>query len=294
MFRSPTVLGAMLMAFAAACIAVDTMIIRVVSQEIHPFEIAFFRNFFSLVAVAPWLWRVGRVGLKTGRMPLHIGRALLKLAGLICFFYAVKTMPLATVTAIAFTTPLFVTIGSMVFLGEPPLRRRMLALAAGFIGVLIVIRPGATPVDAAVLLAILSALCLGGVGLLMKYLSVREHPPAVVSLNLLLTTPAALLLMLPVWTMPSPHILGLMMVQGLIGGMSQLCVSRAMSMADASILAPMDFLKLPLVVALAWLIFSEPSDWWTLVGGTVIFAATIAIVTLERRSYGPDIARILK
>jgi drug/metabolite transporter (DMT)-like permease len=89
--------------------------------------------------------------------------------------------------------------------------------------------------------------------------------------------------MLPVWTMPSPMMLGLMVIQGLIGGISQLSVSRAMSMADASIISPIEFLRLPLVVVLAWLLFREPTDIWTIAGGTVIFAATLATVLNERR-----------
>jgi drug/metabolite transporter (DMT)-like permease len=190
---------------------------------------------------------------------------------------------MAMVTAIAFTSPLFVVLGSMAFLGEPWRRIRLVGLALGFAGVLMVIRPGLAPVDASVILAMLSALGLGAVGMLMKYLSVREAPHSVVALNIVLTIPIAALLMLPVWTTPSPAMLGLMAVQGLLGGISQLSVSRAMSMADASIISPIEFGRLPLVVVLAWLLFREPTDIWTIAGGTVIFAATLATVLNERR-----------
>ena len=111
----------------------------------------------------------------------------------------------------------------------------------------------------------------------------REAPHSVVALNVLLTIPIAAILMIPVWATPSPAMLGLMVVQGLIGGVSQLCVSRAMSMADASIISPIEFLRLPLVVVLAWFLFQEPTDVWTLAGGTIIFAATLATVLNERR-----------
>lgn len=280
--QNQTLFGVLLIAFAASFVAVDTIIIRMVSDEVHPFEIAFFRNIFSLIVVAPWLLRSGLSGLKTSRLPIHIARALLKLAAMICLFTAIKMLPLAAVTAIVFTAPLFVTAGSMAFLGEPRYRGRLIALLVGFIGVLIVIRPGADIFDVNVGYAVLAAVGLGGVGLLMKYLSVREHPPSVVSLNLLLTAPVAFVLMLPAWTLPSPSIMALLVAQGLLGGLSQLCVARAMSIADASVLAPIEFLKLPVVVILAWLIFGETSDWWTLAGGTVIFASTFAIVVRER------------
>jgi drug/metabolite transporter (DMT)-like permease len=282
-FAGPTVTGARLRGFAVSCVALDTMLIRIVSQHVHPFEIAFFRNLFSVVAIAPFLLRSGFGGLRSDRMPLHIARALLKLLALICFYFAVSAAPLAMVTAIAFTSPLFVTLGSMAFLGETWRKARVIALAVGFSGVLLVIRPGAAPIDVSVGFAVLSAVGLGGVGLLMKYLSVREPPHAVVALNILLTIPAAFLLMVPVWITPSPAVLALMMVQGLLGGIAQLSVSRAMSMADASIISPIEFLRLPLVVVLAWLLFAEPSDVWTMLGGTAIFAATLSAVLHERR-----------
>lgn len=285
--KNPTVTGALLMAFAVSCVAVDTMIIRVVSREIHPFEIAFFRNLFSVIAVAPFLLRAGIGGMRTRRLPLHILRALLKLFALVCFFFAVSASPLTMVTAIAFASPLFVTLGSMVLLGEQWRTIRVVALFVGFAGVLVVIRPGITPIDTSIILAMLSALGLGGVGLMMKYLSVREPPHTIVALNVLITIPAALILMLPVWVTPSPAIFALMAVQGLIGGISQLCVSRAMSMADASIISPIEFLRLPLVVILAWFLFQEPADLWSVLGGAIIFTATLATVFHERKRQRP-------
>jgi drug/metabolite transporter (DMT)-like permease len=280
---NPILRGAILMIIAAISISIDTIIIRIVSAEVHPFEIGFFRNLFSLVVLAPWLVRNGLRGLRSPRIPLHWARAVLKLAAIICFFYAVKLLPLASVTAIAFTTPLFVALGSMLLLGEPALKRRVLAVFAGFVGVLIVIRPGAAVFTPDVFVALAAAVGLAGVGMMMKYLSVRESPPAIVSLNLLMTAPIALVIMLPVWTVPGPEIFGLLVVQGLLGGLSQLSFSRAMSMADASVLIQLDFLRLPLVVMLAAIFFGEPADVWTLVGGTVIFGATVALVGRERR-----------
>jgi drug/metabolite transporter (DMT)-like permease len=274
--------GALLMVLAVSGVAVDTMLIRVVSAEIHPFEIAFFRNLFSVVAVLPFLVRAGWGGLKTTLLPLHVLRAGLKLFALVCFFFAVANSPMAMVTAIVFSSPLFIALGSMAFLGEPWRRVRLVGLAVGFAGVLVVIRPGLAPIDTSVVLAVLAALGLGGVGLLMKYLSVREPPHTVVALNVVLTIPIAAVVMLPVWVTPSPFMFALMAIQGLIGGVSQLCVSRAMSIADASLMSPIEFLRLPLVVILAWVLFREVTDMWTIIGGIVIFSATLITVISER------------
>lgn len=280
---NPVLRGAILMTIAASSVSVDTIIIRYVSADIHPFEIAFFRNLFSLIVLAPWIARSGLAGLKTTRMPLHVARAALKLAALICFFYVIKLLPLAVVTSIAFTTPLFVSIGSMALFGERAHLGRLMALAAGFSGVLIIVRPGTAVFDPNAFVALAAAIGLGGVGLLMKYLSVRENPPAVVSLNLLLTVPIAFVVMLPVWSTPSLPILGLLVVQGILGGVAQLCFSRAMSLGDASVLIPIEFVRLPLVTVLAFLIYGETTEVWTIVGGVVIFAATIALVHREQK-----------
>lgn len=280
---SPALRGALLMLVMAACVAIDTIIVRLVSSEVHPFEIAFFRNLFSLPVLLPFFLASGLSGLRTPRAIIHVSRALLKLGSLICFFYSVALLPLATATAISFTTPLFVAFGAMLILGEGLNLRRIAALGLGFVGVLIVVRPGFVALDHGVVLALTGAVGLGIAGMLIKFLSVREEPGTVVGLNLVLTIPVALLLMLPVWHTPSLATLGLLIIQGLVGGVSQLCYSRAMSLADASLLLPIEFIRLPLVGFLAWAMFAETPSLWVLLGALLIFAGAYAAVQGGRR-----------
>ena len=275
--------GPLLMLVAVGCIALDTLLVRLVSSHIHPLEIVFFRSLFGLVAVVPHLLRHKLRGIATGRLPMHTVRAAFKIAGLVLLFAAIARLPLALVTVIAFTTPLFICLGSVLFLGERLRTPRVVALVLGFVGVLVAVRPGVAPMDLGIVMAIGSALVIAGVMLIMKFLSVREPPPTVVSINLLLMLPLTLPFMAFVWVTPSPEALGLLFLSGALSGVAQLSASTAMSMTDVSILAPIDFLRLPMVALLAWTFLGETTDLATVLGGTMIFAGTLGLILGERR-----------
>lgn len=284
-FRLPTSLaGALFMAAAASAVAVDTIIARVVVQEVHPTLIVFFRSLFSLMALAPWLLRARGGAFRTHRLPLHVLRAILKLVALVCFFSAVALMPLASVTAIAFATPLFAAAGAVLILGEPASLRRTLATLGGFAGVLLIIRPGAETLSAGALLAVAAAIGLAAVGLMVKVLSRHDPPNTIVTINLALSAPLALLPALPFWTTPSPTMLGWLVLQGLLGAFAQLCFTRGMRRADASLMMPIDFIRLPLVAGLAYVAFNEVPDALTWIGAVIVCGS---ILLLLGTGFGP-------
>jgi drug/metabolite transporter (DMT)-like permease len=276
--RPDVLRGGLLMLVVASTMAVDTALIRLVATELHAFEIAFFRTLFSLALVVPWLWRSGLGAMRSPRMSLHLLRAAIKLAAMTAFFYAVSVMPLADVTAIIFTTPLFVAIGAMLFLGEVVSLRRGLAIATGFVGVLILLRPGAGVLQAHVLLALASAVGLAAIAVILKFLARHEPAHALVGLNLLFMVPLALLVALPVWVSPSYWALFILAAQGALAAMGQAAFARAMALADASILMPVDFVRLPLVVLIAYLAFGETADLGVWLGAAVIFGSAFYLV----------------
>jgi drug/metabolite transporter (DMT)-like permease len=284
---SETARASLLMVVVAACNATDTAIIRVVTQELHPLEIGFFRNLFSLLLILPWLYRAGPGVLRTSRLGVHVARAIIKLAAIVMLFYAITIMPLADVTAIAFTTPLFVAIGAVLFLGETMRVRRWGAILVGFLGVLVVLRPGTAVFDPRMLAAVASAIGLGAIALLLKFLAGREPPATIVGLNLIITVPLALLLTLPVWITPGLDLLGLMVLQGGLGALAQFSATRAMALADASFLMPIEFVRLPLVVILAYVAFGELADLWTWAGAALIFVATFYLARREAALSSP-------
>lgn len=187
----------------AGCTALDAVIIRLVGATIHPFEIGFFRVLFALMLVAPWLARTGWAALRTDFLPLHACRAVLKLFAQIAYFYAILIMPLADVAAIGFTKPIFVAIGAALFLGEIMRARRWSAIALGFVGILIILRPTSTVFDPWILTAVLAAMGLAGVNLMMKFLAGREATTRILAWNLMISVPIALVLALP--GMDHPH-----------------------------------------------------------------------------------------
>ena len=130
-----------LMLLAALFGAIDAVIVRQVSPDIHPFVIGFTRSVFGLIVVLPWILSRPAM-LRSSYRFRHVLRAALKLASLVAFFAAFALAPLADVTAIAFTAPIFVTLGAWIFLSERPRAMRVLAVALGFLGVVFVLRPG--------------------------------------------------------------------------------------------------------------------------------------------------------
>lgn len=281
--RADVARGIVLMLAAALCTAVDTGLIRIIGETLHAFEIAFFRNLFSLLLIMPWLLRAGLGSLRSDRMPLHALRAVLKLVALTSFFYAVTIMPLADVTAIAFTTPLFVAVGAVLFMGERSLRRRWVAIVFGFVGALVVLRPGDQVFEPLMLTAVLAALGNATIALILKFLSVREPLHVIVGLNLLLSVPLALVIALPFWVWPSWWVLALLCVDGALGLCAQTALARSLALADASILMPVDFIRLPLVVLIGWAAFGEAVDLWIGVGGAMILASIFYLTRVESR-----------
>lgn len=289
-FRPPLV-AAGLMVGVAMLAAFDTALVRVLTQEVHPFVIGFFRSLFGLLAVLPWLVRERRRVFATEHFWLHAIRAALKLLGLVAFFAAVAQAPLAAVTAIAFTTPLFAALGAVVLLGERMPRLRVVAIAVGFAGVLVILRPGLGAIEPGLLYALAGALALAVIALMLKHLSARDDAATIVGLNLILTVPFAFLLALPLFAPFGLATLGLLVLQGAAGALTMTLVTRAMALADASFLMPIEFLRLPLIAAIAYVAFGEVPDAATWLGGATILAAVLVLTRTDRRSRaGSDVA----
>jgi drug/metabolite transporter (DMT)-like permease len=285
---SPVLRGALLVLVSAACVAVDTILARVVTREVSPFVLVFFRNLFGLLAVAPWLMTGGGLAAFATRRPsLHVARAALKILGLVGFFYGLSVVPVAEATAIAFATPLFAAAGAAIFLGETLRHGRLAAILLGFVGVLIVLRPGGGALHPGALAILASAVALAAIGLLAKVLARHDPPRTILAINLTLSVPLALLAAIPFWTTPSLATLGLMAVQGALGAGSQICFIRALRLADASLMMPVDLVRLPMVALLGFLAFGQVPDGWTWAGAVVICAAVVLLLRAGERARGP-------
>ena len=276
-------LGVALMLLVAVFNALDAVIVRLLSPEVHPFIIGFTRALFGLLVVLPWILSRPSI-LRSQFRFLHVLRAALKLASLIAFFAAYASATLADVTAIAFTAPIFVTIGAWLLLGERLQTLRVFAVIAGFIGVLLVLRPGQQMgIAPGLSLALLGALLAATIQLMLKPMAAQDSTETLVAWNLIVTVPIAALPALWVWATPTPGQWILLALQGGLGALNMSLITRAFALAEASLIAPLDFLRLPIVAALAFVLFGQTVPLTTWLGGIVIFGATLLMARSARK-----------
>ncbi|SNR61538.1 DMT family transporter [Paracoccus sediminis] len=270
-----------LMLAAAVLAGLDAVIVRLLAGQVHPLVIGFFRALFGLLAVLPWA--IGRVNLRASPWRwMHVLRAGLKLASLVAVFVAFAHAPLADAMALTFTMPLLVTLGAWAFLGESVGPGRLLGVIGGFAGILVIVRPGAD-FDPWLLFALGGAVLTAIIQLMLRHMSHADTTERLVAWNLIAMAPLGLLAALPVWGTPSREQLALLALQGAIGALNMTLITRAYGLADVSFLAPLDFLRLPVVGILAWLFFAELAPVSTWIGAAVI----VASVLLSMRRTGP-------
>ena len=257
--------------------------VRHVTQSVHPFEAAFFRNLFGLLVLVPSFVTHGLRPLRTRRFGLHLARAALNVVAMLAFFYALSITPVVLVQALAFTAPLFTAVLAVVLLGERIRARRLTAIAIGFAGTLLIIRPGVQPFEFGPALVLASAAVWGYVVILIKSLSRTDSAVTITAYMVLLMSPMTLVCALFVWTWPSGAELAVLVAIGIAGTLAQMCMTQSLRLADTMVVLPFDFTKLIWGAFFAWLLFGELIDAWTLAGALVIFSGGLYVAYRERR-----------
>lgn len=271
----------LMMAASATLFGLMAITIRYASRQLHPFEIAFFRSFFGAIFSLPLLYVHGMQILRTQRIGFYVARCLVGMVAMLAGFWALVHLPLAQAVALSYSTPLFVTIGAVLVLGEVVRMRRWSAVLAGFIGILIIVRPGGSDFSQASLVALLAAGLSGMVTISIKFLSRSEPPDRIVLLTTLLWVPLSIPAALTVWQWPQPQIWPWLVLSGALGTGGHYCWTRALKMADASALAPLSYLQLLVVAGLAWLLFGEAIDRYTAIGASIVIGASLYIARRE-------------
>lgn len=264
---------------------------HVAAGGIHPFEIAFFRNLFALLVVLPWFVRHGLGPLRTRRIGLHALRAVFNIVAMLSFFYALTVAPLAEVTALGFTAPIFATVLAVLVLGEVVGVRRWGAVVVGFVGTVIILRPGFETIGLGQSLTLLSSLAWAWALMVIKVLSRTDSSVTIVTWMALSMIPLSAVPAAFVWHWPDGGQLLWLVLIGLLGGSGQYCVAEALRRSDAGLVMPVDFCKLLWVSVIAWLAFGEVADLYTWLGGAVIFASTVYIAYRERAVTRPSSPR---
>lgn len=274
------------MALAIGSFLAMAVAVREVSPRIGTFEILLFRSVVGLLVLVPLALRRGAVGLGTARFGLHLARNAVHFAGQFGWTYGLAFLPFAQVFAIEFTMPLWVGVLACLLLGEPLSRTRLVALGLGFAGVLVLIRPGMVAIEPASLVVLGAAACFAGSIVLVKSLVRTESALTILLYMSVVQLPMGLLPALAVWVSPAPGELAWLVLAGLAALSAHYGLARALALADATVVMPLDFLRVPMAAVFGYVLYAEPMEVWTLLGALVVLAANYQLLRAEAREGG--------
>lgn len=280
--QTPVMRGIVLMCLSTIAFSIMHGLVRFVSEVLPPFQIAFFRNIFGLAFLLPLLMRSRFAILRTKQIGLHALRGVINMAAMLMFFTALAISPIAKVTALGFTAPIFMAILAVLVLGERFRIYRWSAIFLGFVGMLIILRPGLVAIDTGALLVIGSAALWAVAMIIIKIQSRTESSLTIVAymgifLGVFSIAPAVW-----VWQPFGLQTLGFMVLIGLFGSIAQMAISESLKETDSTALMPFDFLKLIWTAIIGVWFFSEIPDIYTWIGATVIFLSGLFIAIRER------------
>lgn len=275
--------GGLWMTATAASFAVMMVSVRVLSEKFGVFELVFFRAIIGLLITLPAILSVPRAELKTQRLPMHAVRVAFTMFGVSTMFFALGRLPTPDVTAILFLTPLVVTCGAALVLSEKVSFTRWAATCVGFVGALLIIRPGFVEVGWPTIAVLAAIVGFAGEWLSVKILSSTENATRIVFYLNLMLTPMALIPASFDWVTPDVSDLPAILILGVSGWSAMYCQARAFGAAEASSIMPFDFLRMPVVALLSWVLFREAGDLFTWLGAVIIFGAAWYSVRMENR-----------
>lgn len=258
--------------------------VRQLGGRVGTAEILCFRSVVAL-AILLLLWpRVGRDAYATRRPALHVIRNVIHFGGQYAWVWGIAALPLATVTAIEFTTPLWVTLLAALALRERLTLARGLAVAAGLAGILLIVRPGPGGAATGAMIVLAGALCFATSILIVKALVRTDRVTAIVFHMSLIQLPLGLAGALPAWVWPRPSELPWLLAVGALSLTAHYTMGRALTLGDASFVLPLEFLRLPMMALVGLALYGEPLDAWTLAGAALIVAGNYWSLRQEARA----------
>ena len=275
--------GILWISVGAFLFAVVDVFVKSLGRKFDPLEISLFRYSIGMIVLTPVFLRMGWGGLATGRLPLHLLRMSLAFMAQLGIFVSVIYLPLADATAFMFSKPLFTTVVAVFLLSEVVSARRWSATFVGFLGVLVMVRPGSDSMDPVALIAVGSAMTFAFANVLIRKLSTTEPPSRIlfyyhVGGILIFTGPAAW-----VWRTPEGIEWLLMAGIGVFTTMGMVCYVRAFSAGEANAVGPAENLRLIYAALFGYFLFAEIPSIWTGIGAVIIVAATYYIAHSEAR-----------
>jgi drug/metabolite transporter (DMT)-like permease len=289
LFQKPSAIvrAALWMSASALGYGASAVMVRYLTKTMPVFEIAFVRNVFALLFMLPWLMRVGLGALRTDHPGRHMVRGAFSAINVWFLFGALALAPVADVAAVSFLMPVVGSIFAVLFLKEVSSGRIWGATFIGFLGAVIVIRPGMESFNLGLIFALVSVFAGSTVAILIKSLLRTDLPDTVAAYLFIWHTLFSIVPAIVVWQTPSLVELFWCAMLGLFATMIQRCFNRSMALADATVVLPFNFSRLIWAALFGFIAFAEVPDLWTWVGGLVIFASSIYITRFGMRRNPP-------
>ncbi|HRD34651.1 MAG TPA: DMT family transporter [Rhodocyclaceae bacterium] len=266
-----------LLSFTAMAVAA-----RELSAELSTFQILLFRSLIGLVVISLLIQWKNPALFSTPQFGWHAWRNLAHFGGQYGWFYGIAFIPLAEVFAIEFTVPVWTALCATAVLGERLTRSRAATIALGLLGVVVILRPGLALVHPAALAVLAGAMAYGVAHTLTKKLAARDSPMTILFYMTLLQLPLGLIPAAIDWTTPAAALWPHLAAVGLTGLTAHYCMTRALALADATVVVPMDFLRLPLVALLGLALYGERLEWPLFAGAGLILAGILLSLRAER------------
>ena len=276
--------GIGLMAAATIVMIVQHSMVKYLAADISVLEIIFFRTITALLFFTPWIMRSGLAIFHTDHVGLHVVRALFQSLSAFGFFLGLAIVPLATVTALHFTTPIFAVLIGIVVLGERVSIRRWSAILAGFVGTMIILRPDAGNLGHGEFLVLGSALAWAAAIIVIKILGRTDSSVTITAYMYLIMTPITLIAAIFDWTWPTAAQYAWLVAIGLTGALGHVLMAEALRRAATHVVTPFDFFRLVWATLAGMVLFGETPDVYVWAGGAIVIASVSYIVWREHRA----------
>jgi len=283
MLANSSLRGALWMSGAVLSFCLMAISARQLLAHMGPFEVVLMRSIVMLLIVLALVPRTGVAALRTRRLGLHLLRNGVHFCGQYLWVFSIGALPLATVFAIEFTMPVWTVLLAALFLHERITYPRVVALGLGLAGVLVILRPGLGFAQPAALAMLLGSLAYAASLILTKRLTTSDAPLAVLFWMSVIQLPMGLVASLPQWVTPVAADLPWIIAVGIGSYTAHYCLTRALKIADASVVVGIDFVRLPLIALLGALLYNEALDPMVFVGAAIIFTGTYYSVSRESR-----------
>ena len=280
----------LLASIASFCAVLMSVFLKIAQNDINVFTVGFLRFFFGLLIISPFILQSKFEIYQTSNFKFHVIRSLINVPMMILGFAALMYIPLEQIKAIGFLSPILVVILSVLILKEKIYIIRILALIIGFVGVLIILRPGIIEINIGAYMVLFSGLLWSTVIIITKFMSKEDSPMTILTYQYTFVSIFTLPLALIYWINPTVSSLYYSLLAAIVGTVLHLCINNSYRLADLSVIQPVWFTQLIFASVFGFSIFGEIPDGWTWAGGILVFTSVL-IITYRENYLKKDIAK---